>query len=141
MFLMLLICMSNFIQFGCYLLFDRWTYFLYTILDYKNLKIWHLFDDIVIDFWSSWNFASMKDRIRTCNPMVRFSNFTLNIKIYDKFERFFSKLVWRKTLFEVVTMSIIGSEFPSEIKIRFIGTIMHYLLFTITNFLVWSRKS
>ena len=76
----------------------------------------------------------MKDRIRTCNPMVRFSNFTLNIKIYDKFERFFCKLVWRKTLFEVITMSIIGSEFPSEIKIRFIGTIMHYLLFTITIF-------
>ena len=41
----------------------------------------------------------MKDIIRTYNLTVRFSNFTLNIKIYDKFEEFLSKLVWRETLF------------------------------------------
>ena len=41
----------------------------------------------------------MKDIIRTFNPTVRFSNFTLNIKIYDKFEGFLSKLVWKETLF------------------------------------------
>ena len=31
--------------------------------------------------------------------MVRFSKFTLNIEIYEEFVEFFSKLVWRKTLF------------------------------------------
>ena len=41
----------------------------------------------------------MKDIIRICNPTVRFSNFTLYIKIYDKFEGFLSKLVLRETLF------------------------------------------
>ena len=58
-----------------------------------------MFDDIAIDFWSFWNFASMKDIIRICNSTVRFSKFTFNIKVYDKFKRFFSKLVWRETLF------------------------------------------
>ena len=41
----------------------------------------------------------MKDIIRTGNPAIRFSNFTLNIEIYVKFEGFLSKLVWRETLF------------------------------------------
>ena len=41
----------------------------------------------------------MNDIIRTCNPIVRFSKFTLNIKIYEEFEGFLLKLVWRKTLF------------------------------------------
>ena len=41
----------------------------------------------------------MKDIIRICNPTVRFSKFTFNIKVYDKFKIFFSKLVWRETLF------------------------------------------
>ena len=31
--------------------------------------------------------------------MVRFSKFTLNIEIYEEFVKFFSKLVWRETLF------------------------------------------
>ena len=39
------------------------------------------------------------DPTRTCNLIVRFLKFTLNIKICMKFERFFSKLVQRKTLF------------------------------------------
>ena len=38
--------------------------------------------------------------IKTFNPMVRFSKFTLNIKIYKKFEEFLFKIVWRETLFE-----------------------------------------
>ena len=37
--------------------------------------------------------------IKTYNSTVRFSKFTLNVKIYEEFERFFSKLIWRKTLF------------------------------------------
>ena len=34
----------------------------------------------------------MKDIIRTFNPTVRFSKFTLNIKIYEEFEKFLSKV-------------------------------------------------
>ena len=30
----------------------------------------------------------MKDIRRTCNPTIRFSKFTLNIKIYEEFEEF-----------------------------------------------------
>ena len=41
----------------------------------------------------------MKDIIRTCNLTVKLLKFTLNIKIYEEFERFFFKIVWRKTLF------------------------------------------
>ena len=59
-----------------------------------------MFDNIVIDLWSSWNFAGTKDIIKTFNPTVRFSKFTLNIKIYKEFEGFLSKLVWKETLFE-----------------------------------------
>ena len=41
-----------------------------------------MFNDIAIDFWTSWSLVSMKDiiRIRTYNLSVRFSKFTLNIK-------------------------------------------------------------
>ena len=39
MFLMFLTYISNFAQIGYYLLFDQLTYFLYTTLDYKNLKL------------------------------------------------------------------------------------------------------
>ena len=41
----------------------------------------------------------MKDVIRICNLRVRFLKFTLNIKKYDEFVGFFSKLVWREILF------------------------------------------
>ena len=44
---------------------------------------------------SSWNFASMKDIMTTCNPLLRFSKSTLNIKIYEELVKFLSKLVWR----------------------------------------------
>ena len=40
----------------------------------------------------------MKNIIRTCNTTIRFSKFTLNIKIYEEFVKFLSKLVWRETL-------------------------------------------
>ena len=63
------------------------------------MKFKHVFDNISINFWSSWNFASMKDIIRTYNLMVRFSKFTLNIEIYEKFVKFLFKLIWRETLF------------------------------------------
>ena len=55
------------------------------ILDYKNSKFKYLIDDIAIDLWSSWNFASMKDiRKNKCNPIVDLSKFTYNIYIYIK---------------------------------------------------------
>ena len=85
MFLMFLTCISNSIRIGYYLLFDQYTYFLYTILDHKNLKFQHLFEEIAIDF--------------TCNLTARFSKFTLNIEIYKEFVEFLSKLVWKETLF------------------------------------------
>ena len=36
--------------------------------------------------------------------MVRFSKFTLNIKIYEEFVEFLSKLVWREILFFVICL-------------------------------------
>ena len=39
----------------------------------------------------------MKDIIKTCNSMVRVSKFTSNKKIYENFEGFLFKLVWRET--------------------------------------------
>ena len=56
--------MLNFLQIWCYLLFDLWTYFLFIILDYKNLKFKYLIDNIIIGFlWVfglrvSWRFAA-----------------------------------------------------------------------------------
>jgi len=85
---MLLTCRSNFIQIGYYLLFNQKNYFLYTILDYKNLKFKYLNGDIAIDLWFSWNFVSVNDIIRTYNPTVRFLKFTLNIKIHFYIEEF-----------------------------------------------------
>ena len=58
-----------------------------------------MFNEIAIDLWSSWNFICTTNIIRTYNLMVRFSKFTLNIEIYEKFVEFLFKLVWRKTLF------------------------------------------
>ena len=52
---------SNFTLIGYYLLFDLENYILCIILDYKNLKFKHLIDDIALDIWFSWNFASMED--------------------------------------------------------------------------------
>ena len=72
--------MSNSVQIKYNLLFDQQTYFLCITLDQKNLKFKYLIDDIIIDFWSSWNFTSMEDIIR-CNPIVRFLKFTFNKKL------------------------------------------------------------
>ena len=71
-----------------HMLFTIWskTYFLCIILDHKNWKFIYLIDDISNNLWSSWNFASIGDIIRTCNPIARYSKFTTNKKIYEKFE-------------------------------------------------------
>ena len=62
-----------------------------------------MFDIIIIDLWSSWNFVRMKKIIRTYNLTVKFSKFTVNIKIYEKFKGFFSKssLDFEKKLYSV----------------------------------------
>ena len=44
-------------------------------------------------------FCSIKNIIKLYNRTVRFSKFTLSIEIYEMFVEFFSKLVWRETLF------------------------------------------
>ena len=54
--------------------------------NFKSQKFKHFIDDIVIDIWYSWNFASMKDIIKTCNPNVGFSKFKSNKKIEEEFE-------------------------------------------------------
>ena len=38
--------------------------------------------------------------IRNMNSMVKFSKFTPEKELYDKFEGFFFRLVWRETLFD-----------------------------------------
>ena len=46
---MFLTLISNFMSIKYYLLFNPKTYFLYIILNYKNLKFKHLIDDLIID--------------------------------------------------------------------------------------------
>ena len=67
-----------------------------------------MFDDIAINFWFSWNFASKKDMIQICNLTIRFSKFTLKLKdtVYEKFKIFFSKLVWREPLSLSLSLSL-----------------------------------
>ena len=62
----------------------------------QKLEFKHLIDELTIDRWSTWNFANMKDQIKTCNPTVGFSKFTSNKKILDKFREFHTNLVWEK---------------------------------------------
>ena len=63
MFFMFLTHISNFMLIRCYLLFDSYTYFLYIILDHKNLKFKYLINDITSNLWSFGNFAKI-DNIR-----------------------------------------------------------------------------
>ena len=86
---MFLAHMSIFVQIRCYLLFDQLTYALCIILDYENLKFKHLIDDIAIDIWSSWNFASLEDNIRTFNSTITFLKF-ISKKRYKKSLKDFS---------------------------------------------------
>ena len=48
----------------------------------------------------------MKNIITTCNLMVRFSKFTLNIKIYEEFVKFLSKLTSLERNFVLPKISI-----------------------------------
>ena len=64
---------------------------MHIILDHGNLKFKHLIDDITIYFCSFWNFVSMNNIIRMCNPTVRFLKFTFNKKLLAKSEGFKEK--------------------------------------------------
>ena len=52
--------------------------------------------------------------IKTCNLTVRFSIFTLNLKIYEKFVKFLSKLLVLKRNF-IIVLGIIQSFFLFEV--------------------------
>ena len=91
------------------ILFTIWSINLFFIYNFRLQKL-----EIITFIWwhSNWsliflNFVSIKDVIRTCNLTVRFSKFTLNINIYDKFVGFLSKLVWRENLFFQLHTSLI----------------------------------
>ena len=84
MLFMLLTHMSNFLPI-------RYIY-------YKNLQFKQLIDNIAIDFWSSKNFACMKDVKRKCNPMINLSKFTSNKKILSKVVALWYNQVCSQTL-------------------------------------------
>ena len=44
--------------------------FLCIILDYKNLKLKHFINNVVIDLWFYRNFASVEDIERKYNPIL-----------------------------------------------------------------------
>ena len=48
---------------------------------------------IVIDFWFSWNFASMKNVNKKCNLMVDLSKFTFNKNILNEVAALFRKIL------------------------------------------------
>ena len=85
MFFMFLIHILNFVSIGYYLLYDLEVYILCIILNYKNLQFKKFIDDIVINLYFSWNFASMEDIKRRYNLIVDLSKFTSNKKILSKF--------------------------------------------------------
>ena len=87
-----------------WILFTIWSINLFFIYNFRLQKL-----KIITFIWwhSNWfliflKFGSIKDVISTCNLTVRFSKFTLNIKIYDEFVWFLSKLIWRETLFHPI---------------------------------------
>ena len=68
------------------MLFTIWIINLFYIHNFRlqNLKFKHLIDDMTIDFWSSINFANMKDTRRKYNSIVDLSKFTSNKKILGR---------------------------------------------------------
>ena len=85
MFFMFLIHILNSVSIGYYLLYDLEVYILCIILNYKNLQFKKFIDDIAINLYFSWNFASMEDIKRRYNLIVDLSKFTSNKKILSKF--------------------------------------------------------
>ena len=65
---------------------------------FKLSIIFYSFNKLII-FCTKFYIKSIKGIIRSCNLMVKFWKFTLNIKIYQNFEEFIFKLVWRRMLF------------------------------------------
>ena len=85
MFFTFLIHILNFVLIGYYLLYDLEVYILCIILNYKNLQFKKFIDDITINLYFSWNFASMEDIKIRYNLIVDLSKFTSNKKILSKF--------------------------------------------------------
>ena len=59
-------------------------FFLYIILDYKNLKFKHLIDNISIHFLSFWEFCKYERLKKIYNLTVNLSKFTSNKKILSE---------------------------------------------------------
>ena len=76
--------MSNFMSIECYLSFNDSTYFFSIILNYKNLNLKHLIDNITLNFLFLGNFANMKNIRRTYDPTVDLSIFISNKKILSE---------------------------------------------------------
>ena len=57
------------------------------------------FNQLVNNIRFERNLICMLAKEETWNSNIRFSKFTLNLKIYKGFEGFLSKVVWRETLF------------------------------------------
>ena len=85
MFFTFLIHILNFVSIGYYLLYDLEVYILCIILNYKNLQFKKFIDDIAINLYFSWNFASMENIKRIYNLIVDLSKFTSNKNILSKF--------------------------------------------------------
>ena len=85
--------MLNYVPIGYY--FTIWSlnlFFLYIILNYKNLKFKHLIDEITIDFWHSGNFANIED-IRKKNIRTKFGyKLTEKINMATYFENIIVRL-------------------------------------------------
>ena len=64
------------------MLFTIWSINLFHIYNFRlqNSKFKHLIDDLAIEIWFSWSFASMEDIRRKRNPIVDSSKFTFNKK-------------------------------------------------------------
>ena len=65
-------------------------------------------DWIVNNIWFKWNLICMLRPQGTWDSLIRFLKFTLKKEIYNKFENFLSKLIWRETLF--ILWGLFGGE-------------------------------
>ena len=107
--------MSNFIQIGCYLLFDQKTYFWCIIFTTKNLKFKHIIDDIAINVWSYWNFASMKEYNKNMQSNNYFSFVNLIKQACEALLFSSNLLTWNKSI-QILKKNIYKFQFFYQIK-------------------------
>ena len=78
-----------------------------SILEYKNLKLKHFINNVVINFWSYENFASIEDIKRKYNPIDRFVKITSYKKYWVELKpNAIAKLVSKLFLFKEVFIFI-----------------------------------